>query len=267
MHACWHAEPSGVGGTGVVLVVVLLVLVVDVVVVDVVPPRTIPIVAAVVVVVVLVVVVVVVLVVVVDVVVVVVVDVVVVVGALQGHSASRRHCRRARFAARTALRPHSRRALALNEVHERLIDTFRVRRHWLRPRIVRRQLPGRPGTSSSQMPNCTLNIWVRLWRFSIRVSASGQSSTRLSVRSKQLRQASSSLHLCADAAGGVPNTHPHARTAISTPLGIRTPFGGTRGPADGQLEESRRACRSSYMPWNIAGTSIGASHASPRSSR
>jgi hypothetical protein len=255
-------------------VLVVLVLVVDVevvvVVVDVVPPLPIPIIVAMVVVVVVVVVdVLVVLVfdVVVVVVVVVVVDVVVVVGASQEHASSRRHCRRARSAMRTALRPHSRRALPLKVVHDRLIDTFRVRRHLLRPWIVRRQLPGRPGTSSAQMPYCTLKSWVRLWRFSIRGSASSQSSTRLRVRSKQLRQASSSLHLRADAAGGVPSNHPHARTAISTPLGIRTPLGGTRRPADGQLEANRRAWRSSYMPWNIAGTSIGASHASPRSSR
>src|SRR4029450_8884439 len=183
-------------------------------------------------VVVVVVVVVVVLVDVVDVVVVVVVDVVVVVGALQGHSAPRRHSRRPLSPLRTALRPHSRRALPLNVVHDRLIDTFRVRRHLLRPWIVSRQLPGRPGTSSAQMPYCTLKSWVRLWRFSIRVSASAQSSTRPSVRSKQLRHAASSLHRAADAAGGVPSTHPHARTAINTPLGIRTPFGRTRGPAD-----------------------------------
>jgi hypothetical protein len=202
MHACWHPEPSGVAGTGRVLVVLVLVVDVVVVVVDVVPPLTIPIVAAVVVVVVVVDVVVVLVDVVdvVDVVVVVVVDVVVVVGALQGHASSRRHCRRARSALRTALRPHSRRALPLKVVHDRLIDTFRVRRHLLRPWIVRRQLPGRPGTSSAQMPYCTLKSWVRLWRLSISVSASAQSSTRLRVRSKQLRQASSSLHLRADAA-------------------------------------------------------------------
>lgn len=177
MHALWQSEPSGDGGT-VPPVVVLVVVVVAVVVVAVLPVTV-------------VVVVVVVLVTVVDVVVVVgvvVVDVLVVVvdvvvGAAQKHSRLRRHCRRALLAAATALRPHLRRALVLNVVQERLMESTRVRRHLLSALMVRVQLPGRPGAWAAQTPYCTLKSCVRSSRFVMRSSASAQSSTSVSVRS------------------------------------------------------------------------------------
>ncbi len=278
MQACWQVLPSGVGAAEVVVVedavvtVVLLSVVLLVVPVPAAVPGAVDVVVPMVVdVVVLVVLVVLVLVVLVLVVVVVVVDV-----ATQGQLSSstiapcgtrlRRHMRRARLASFTAFRPQFcfRRALLLNAVHERLIEIVRVRAHLLSARMVRVQLPGRPGASSAQTSYWVLKSSVRPMRFSISPSASAQRS--LSVLSKQSRQSDGVLHR-ADAPGGVPSHHPHARTAISTPLRICTSWCGTRNPSGGQLRGSRHARRSSYMPWNMAATSMGAFHASPRSSR
>jgi hypothetical protein len=189
MHACWQAEPSGAAGRPqlppppppplVVLVVEAVVLVVVLVVLAVVPVPVV-----VVVVVLLVTVVDVVVVVVVNVVVVVVLVVVdVVVGAEQEHARSRRHCRRACSAARAALRPQERRAFFLNVVHERLIESLRLRPHLFSSLMVSVQLPGRPGTWAAQTQYSTLASWVRLCRLEIKVSASAQSSTTDRVRS------------------------------------------------------------------------------------
>jgi hypothetical protein len=178
MHAFWQSEPSGDGGTVPPVVVLVVVVVVAVVVVAVLP---VPVVVLVVVVLVTVVDAVVVVVVVVVDVLVLVVDVV--VGAAQKHSRLRRHCRRALLAAATALRPHRRRALVLNVVQERLMESTRVRRHLLSALMVRVQLPGRPGACAAQTPYCTLKSCVRSSRFVMRSSASAQSSTSVSVRS------------------------------------------------------------------------------------
>jgi hypothetical protein len=152
MHARWQSEPSGGAGLPHVpppppplLVVVVtddVVVVVDDVVLEVLAVVPVP-----VVVVVLLVPVVEVVVVVVDTVVVVVLVVVVdvVVGAAQEQARSRRHCRRALPAARTAVRPQRRRAFTLKVIQERLIESLRLRPHLFSSLIVSVQLPGRPG--------------------------------------------------------------------------------------------------------------------------
>jgi hypothetical protein len=182
MQACWQAEPLGEGGTGtvdavllVVVVVVVVVLVVSCIGVTGVHALVIPWLVVVVVEVVEV-----------DVVLDVVVDVVVVVvlvvgGAEQGHDSSRRHWRRALFAARTARRPHCSRACALNSVQERPMEIRRVRPHLFSALIVSVQLPGLPGASSAQMLYWVLMVSVRACRASIRASAAAQPSTTESV--------------------------------------------------------------------------------------